>query len=170
MAKLFASGDGGPGCGSGIADSRWVRFHQGLPSREILPGCKALHHWRRYERDSAAGNCAPTPKRVGCEIWFQTGLVRTDLAEDTRALARAATLIETQTEAGRNLISSLFSRDRPCNSHRHHGAARAPGKARLVDRSHSSASSARKKVSAVIAVDPSSPYSVMAPSSETGSG
>lgn len=79
------------------------------------------------------------------------------LTGDVRALARAASLIESHTEAGRDLISALFP---------HTGRAMivgitgspGAGKSTLVDQLAKTARSEGQSVG-IIAVDPSSPYS-----------
>jgi LAO/AO transport system kinase len=79
------------------------------------------------------------------------------LAGDTRALARAATLLEAQTELGRELSRSIF---RYTGQALTVGVTGAPGsgKSTLVNRLISAYRAAGKTVG-VIAVDPSSPYS-----------
>jgi len=79
------------------------------------------------------------------------------LAGDLRALARAATLIENQSPAGRALISSLFSQTGRALIIGITGPPGA-GKSTLVDQMISTIRKADKTV-AVIAVDPSSPFS-----------
>jgi LAO/AO transport system kinase len=79
------------------------------------------------------------------------------LAGDARALARAATLIETQTESGRELSQRLFpSTGRALSI----GVTGAPGagKSTLVNNLIGAFRSTGKTVG-VVAVDPSSPYS-----------
>jgi LAO/AO transport system kinase len=84
-------------------------------------------------------------------------LIEPILAGDIRALARAATLIENQTDAGRELISALLP---------HTGRAAivgitgppGAGKSTLVDQMTACLRRESKKVG-IIAVDASSPYS-----------
>jgi LAO/AO transport system kinase len=79
------------------------------------------------------------------------------LAGDVRALARAATLVEAQTEAGRELTRQLF----PATGHALTiGITGAPGagKSTLVNNLIAALRSSGKTVG-VVAVDPSSPYS-----------
>ena len=79
------------------------------------------------------------------------------LAGDLRALARAATAIENQSTAGRELIASLF----PQTGRAHIIGITGPpgaGKSTLVDQMIALLRAAGKTV-AVIAVDPSSPFS-----------
>jgi LAO/AO transport system kinase len=79
------------------------------------------------------------------------------LSGDQRALARAASIIESQREAGRTLVSDLFP---------HTGRARiigitgppGAGKSTLVDRL-AKVLRAQGKTIGIIAIDPSSPYS-----------
>jgi LAO/AO transport system kinase len=82
--------------------------------------------------------------------------VSADFTRDTRALARAATLIESQTESGRKLISSLFAKTGRATLVGITGPPGA-GKSTLVDQLVRHLRARGKKVG-VIAVDPSSPY------------
>ena len=79
------------------------------------------------------------------------------LEGDIRAIARAATLIEAQTEAGHNLIAQLFSRTGHCRTV---GITGPPGvgKSTLTDQLTKLLRQSGKTVG-IIAVDPSSPYS-----------
>jgi len=90
------------------------------------------------------------------KLTAQTGLIGADFSADPRALARAATLIESQTEAGRKLISSVFP-----NTGRAAliGITGPPGagKSTLVDQLVRQLRARGRRVG-VIAVDPSSPY------------
>ncbi|MGA8026689.1 MAG: methylmalonyl Co-A mutase-associated GTPase MeaB [Bryobacteraceae bacterium] len=79
------------------------------------------------------------------------------VAGDLRALARAATLIESQTTAGRELISALFPRTGRAMVTGITGPPGA-GKSTLVDQLAKTLRREGKKVG-IIAVDPSSPYS-----------
>ncbi|MFL6448568.1 MAG: methylmalonyl Co-A mutase-associated GTPase MeaB [Bryobacteraceae bacterium] len=79
-----------------------------------------------------------------------------NFAQDTRALARAATLIEAQTEDGRKLISSLFARTGDATLIGVTGPPGA-GKSTLVDQLIKRLRCRGRKVG-VIAIDPSSPY------------
>jgi LAO/AO transport system kinase len=83
-------------------------------------------------------------------------LASADFARDTRALARAATLIESQTESGRKLISSLFAKTGRATLIGVTGPPGA-GKSTLVDQLVHRLRARGNKVG-VIAVDPSSPY------------
>ena len=83
-------------------------------------------------------------------------LASADFARDTRALARAATLIESQTERGRKLISSLFAKTGRATLIGVTGPPGA-GKSTLVDQLVHRLRARGNKVG-VIAVDPSSPY------------
>ncbi len=79
------------------------------------------------------------------------------LAGDIQALARAATLIEAQGEAGRRLVASLFPRT---GGARIIGITGPPGagKSTLVDQL-AKLLRTRGNTAGIIAVDPSSPYS-----------
>lgn len=79
------------------------------------------------------------------------------LSGDARALARAATLIESQSDAGRDLLSALFPRTGRAMVIGITGAPGA-GKSTLVDRMVKAWRHNDRSVG-VIAVDPSSPYS-----------
>jgi LAO/AO transport system kinase len=79
-----------------------------------------------------------------------------DLSADPRALARAATLIESQTEAGRKLISLLFPKTGRATLIGITGPPGA-GKSTLVDGLIRQLRARGDRVG-VIAVDPSSPY------------
>lgn len=79
------------------------------------------------------------------------------MSGDVRALARAATLIENQSEAGRDLIDALFPRTGRAMTVGITGAPGA-GKSTLVDRLAKAARGNGQSVG-IIAVDPSSPYS-----------
>lgn len=79
-----------------------------------------------------------------------------DFARDTRALARAATLVESQTETGRKLIASLFAKTGRATLIGVTGPPGA-GKSTLVDQLVRRLRARGNKVG-VIAVDPSSPY------------
>ena len=83
-------------------------------------------------------------------------LASADFSRDTRALARAATLIESQTESGRKLISSLFAKTGRATLIGVTGPPGA-GKSTLVDQLVHRLRARGNKVG-VIAVDPSSPY------------
>lgn len=83
-------------------------------------------------------------------------LADADFGGDTRALARAATLIESQAEAGRKLVSSLFARTGRATLIGITGPPGA-GKSTLVDQLIRSFRARGSKVG-VLAVDPSSPY------------
>ncbi len=83
-------------------------------------------------------------------------LAGADFAGNTRALARAATLIESQAEDGRKLISSLFARTGRATLIGITGPPGA-GKSTLVDQLIRQLRARGGKVG-VIAVDPSSPY------------
>ena len=83
-------------------------------------------------------------------------LAGADFAQDTRALARAATLIESQTESGRKLIAALFAKTGRATLVGITGPPGA-GKSTLVDHLVRHLRARGDKVG-VIAVDPSSPY------------
>ncbi len=83
-------------------------------------------------------------------------LVGADFPQDTRALARAATLIESQTESGRKLIAALFAKTGRATLVGITGPPGA-GKSTLVDHLVRHLRARGGKVG-VIAVDPSSPY------------
>jgi LAO/AO transport system kinase len=90
-------------------------------------------------------------------ILSATDLEARILSGDVRALARAASLIESQSEAGRELVTALFPRTGRAMIAGITGAPGA-GKSTLVDQLAKALRRDGKSVG-IIAVDPSSPYS-----------
>ncbi len=86
-----------------------------------------------------------------------TDLEQRILAGDLRALARGASLVESQTAAGRELVANLFSRTGRAMIAGITGPPGA-GKSTLADQLAKTLRRAGQSV-AIIAVDPSSPYS-----------
>ena len=84
-------------------------------------------------------------------------LTKRILAGDLRALARSATLVENQTDAGRDLLAKLFSKTGRAMSVGITGPPGA-GKSTLVDRLAKLLREEGRSIG-IIAVDPSSPYS-----------
>ena len=52
-------------------DSRRLRLHQRLPGGEVLSRREALHHRRRHQRDSAAGDCKAIAEGLNATLGFE---------------------------------------------------------------------------------------------------
>src|SRR5271168_937603 len=134
-----------------------------------------MHDWRRYQRDSAAGDCAATAQGIKRSPELPRGflllrqLLYTDRLNpdiqtwidqlrsgDLRALARAISAVENRAPGSSDLLKALFP---------HSGQARvigltgAPGagKSTLVDQIAKHYRKGNQTVG-IIAVDPTSPY------------
>src|SRR6202171_6127033 len=153
------------------ADSRWLRFYQGLSGGKVLSRCKAVHHRRRDERNSEIGNCPPATRQEiigGCSWLFRKRHKKTmslpiekwaaQVREcDTRAVSRAITAIENHRPEAEALLQLLF----PHTGNAYlTGVTGAPGtgKSTLVDRLAAHYRQIPEEVG-VVAVDPTSPYS-----------
>src|SRR5262245_46008231 len=130
-------------------DSRWLWLHQRLPRRKVLSRCKALHDRRRDERNPAHGHRERTAAAVST-------LFDNFLKGDPRALARLITRVENRTEDSLEMLQKLFPQT---GRSRVIGVTGSPGagKSSLVDRI-TIAYRKQNKTLAVVAVDPSSPF------------
>ena len=70
MAKLYASEVAVQVRQRRRADSRRLRLHQRLSGGEVLPRREAVHHRRRHQRDSAAGDRAAVAEGLASSFQF----------------------------------------------------------------------------------------------------
>ena len=149
MAKLFASEMAVKVADQALQIHGGYGVHQRLSRREVLPRRKAVHHRRRHQRNPAPGDCASI-------IEGMNSLAERVAARELRALARAATLVENGTEAGREVLAELF----PLTGRALLVGITGPpgaGKSTLVN-SLIRLLRAEGKTVGVVAVDPSSPF------------
>ena len=98
MAKLYSSEIAVRAAEDARADPRRLRLRQGLPGREVLPRREAHHDRRRHERDPAARD-RPAAPRLMDTTTAAPGLAERVLAGDVRAIARAISVVEDESEA-----------------------------------------------------------------------
>src|SRR5204863_6974403 len=144
----------------------------GLPGREVLPRLQALHDRRGDLRDPAAGHRPPDPRRLkrgraapgarvapspGARLKMAQDLLEKALGGDLRALGRALTVIENGGAPAHALVARAFPL---AGRARVVGLTGPPGvgKSSLTDRLTAHYRARGLKV-AVVAVDPTSPFS-----------
>src|SRR4029450_5100282 len=84
------------------ADLRGLRVREGLPGREVLPRREALHDRRGDLRDPEARDREAAPEVSA------GALAKRLLSGDTRALARAITLVEDRSSEAPSILREAF--------------------------------------------------------------
>ena len=134
MAKLFASETAVRAADDCVQIHGGYGFVKDYPAEKYFRDVKLLHHRRGHERDPAARHRPPAARRSddrSARRWRDRRALADRVRHgDTRALARAISLVEDESPAGADLIRQIFAQHRPRVSASASPVRPAPARAR----------------------------------------